>query len=116
MFKLILKFSAGTIVGAGGAASSAVVLDRYDVVDLTEYPFIRAARTGLTTMAILADYKMSLSDLKPETTEYEAAKSEVSRSYSFLLFVNGCVFKCSMSVWLCPGALLLSTLLLINFK
>lgn len=72
-FKLIAAGFGGLTVGS----ASILALDSKNVIDLTDYPIGRAARTGVTVASIIVDYKYSLYGIGKETTEYDAAKSKV---------------------------------------
>uniref|UniRef100_H2YDM3 AarF domain-containing protein kinase 1 n=1 Tax=Ciona savignyi TaxID=51511 RepID=H2YDM3_CIOSA len=55
-------------------------------LDLTDQPLIRAARTGLTTVSIICDYKLSLRNTAIDSPEFNQAKSQAhSRSAKKLL-------------------------------
>jgi len=71
-----LLTSVGLLGGIGGGGTLA--LDHYEIIDMTDYPFFRAARTTIATTQIILDYKFSLLSLDPETTEnYDEIKSQV---------------------------------------
>lgn len=70
-----LLASAGLLGGVGGGGTLA--LDHFELIDMTDHPFFRAARTSLTTAAIIMDYKSSLLSLDPSADNYDDIKSQV---------------------------------------
>ena len=73
----IAKWSVGSFFGSTAVAVGVVGLDANEIIDLTNYSVIRAARTGLTTVKTIVDYKWSLRNLEYGTDQYQLAKSEV---------------------------------------
>nr|CAB3220016.1 uncharacterized aarF domain-containing protein kinase 1-like [Phallusia mammillata] len=71
-FKLLASGFGALSVGS----ASILVLDEKNIIDLTDYPVGRAARTGITLASIIVDYKYALFGLDKETNEYETAKSK----------------------------------------
>ena len=82
----MLKIAKWTLTTGVGTSAGVVMLDSYDYINLTNYSMMRAVRTGITTVKTIVDYKWSLKNLNPGTSEYDKAKSQVCIRYMELIY------------------------------
>ena len=73
----IAKLLTSAAAFGGACCGSTLALDHFEFIDMTDYPIFRAARTSLTTISIIADYKYSLQGLNHDSPDYSEVKSQV---------------------------------------